>query len=122
MEKDNKKNLQIPTYNLYAHSYDEVNDLYLIRGLSSYEATFEPRVMHYIPRGLLNELKVEYTLNNKNEIYRERISYSTDHYYAVVDFNNREFSNDEIMQVVAGEKVEKKQKILSLFNKKKNSI
>ena len=85
---------------LYPYSYNEANDVYLVRGILSYEADFFPRTMSYIPNDLITTLMNDYQTNhNHEEELRLQISYSTNKYYAIVDFRGREFSNAEIIKI-----------------------
>ena len=42
--------------NLYAYAYNELNDVYTIRGISSEEISFEPRVINDVPRNLISKI------------------------------------------------------------------
>ena len=83
---------------LYPYSYNEENDVYLIRGIFSCETSFFPRAMDGIPSSMIHSLGEEYRLTHGGEL-KPRLSFSKDRFYAALDFHNRVFSNEEIMQM-----------------------
>ena len=82
---------------LYPFSYNEANDVYLIRGIFSCETSFFPRAMDGIPTSMIQTLGDEYRLTHEGEL-KPRVSFSKNRYYAALDFHDRVFSDDNIMQ------------------------
>lgn len=100
-----KKEFESKNKNLYAYIYDEKNNLYIIRGISEQKGNFEPRSLSYIPSELLNELAAEH-LANGGVIQNFRINFSQDTFHAIVDFNGRYFTENQIQDIIEGKKVE----------------
>ncbi len=96
--------------NLYAYGYDELNNVYTVRGISSETDIFMPRIMKYIPDELIDKFVFEEYMRsgqivdviNKNKI----ISYSPNCYMAVVDFHGRRFTPEQVTKIMRGEKIE----------------
>ena len=84
--------------NLYAFSYDNAFDLYTVRGVVSEETEFLPRQLTHIPEELLNQMEKNYRFNHTTTPKRE-ISFSDSKLYAIVDFNGRKFSSEEITNI-----------------------
>ena len=83
---------------LYPYSYNEANDVYLIRGIFSCETSFFPREMNGIPDKMIQALSDEYRLNHDGDL-RPRLSFSKNKFYATLDFHDRTFSDEKIMQM-----------------------
>ena len=83
---------------LYPYSYNEENDVYLIRGIFSCETSFFPRAMDGIPSSMIQTLGEEYRLTHGGEL-KPRLSFSKNRFYATLDFHDRVFSDEEIMQM-----------------------
>ncbi len=94
---------------LYGYTYDRANDLYVVRGIESYEMSFEPRYMEYIPGELVEQIRTEYS--TINGVMLDDItpteSFSESRSYAVIDFHGREYGQEEIQSILRGQIVEK---------------
>ena len=92
--------------NYYAYSYDELNNVYLVRGVEP--DYYSDAVIDHIPEGLIENLVFEeYIKNNRIVNIKNKgiISYSKNHCYALIDFNGRKFTEQQVMDVVFGKEV-----------------
>ena len=93
--------------NLYAYAYNELNDVYTIRGISSEEISFEPRVINDVPRNLISKIEHEYVEQRKcDEELDTIISFSKNRFYAIVDFHGRKFDFEQVSKIMNGEKLD----------------
>ena len=101
-----EQNYYVPK-NYYAYSYDESNNVYLIRGVEP--DYYSDQIIDHIPEELIENLVFEeYIRNNRVVDVKNNkgiISYSKNHCYALVDFNGRHFTEEQVMDVVYGRKV-----------------
>jgi len=97
------------TSNLYAYGYNELNNVYTVRGVSCDEISYEPVRLTHIPDGLLEKLKQEEFERTGNIIKiidkNKMIFFSKNNFYAVVDFNNRIFTSDQVEAIFDGKKI-----------------
>ena len=95
--------IEKPNALLYPYSYNTNNDVYVVRCVTSEEISFEPVKLYNVSKGLLEHMMMEYsTINGKNDNFDMKISFSDDRFYAIVDFNGRTFTDDEITLIVTG--------------------
>lgn len=90
--------------NLYAYAYNKLNDVYTVRGLDSGEISLEPRTIEHIPDGLMEKMADEYAFVSGYKLgnVAPRTSFSTGRFYAVVDFHNREFTPEQVSEILDG--------------------
>ena len=92
--------------NLYAYSYNSLNNVYIIRGVSDEEASFEPRTISHIPGGLLSQIESEYLSDSIWDYHLQKISFSADRYHAILDFHGRTFDAEQVARILNGEFVD----------------
>jgi hypothetical protein len=88
---------------VYPTRYNEANDVYIVRACTSEEFCFFPTRLEEVPQRTLAGITEEYC-NMTGNIFREnldcKISYNKNRFYAVVSFNGKTFTPEEVDAIV----------------------
>lgn len=89
---------------LYAYAYNKLNDVYTIRGVEADEMTLEPRSMSHIPVNLIASMRNEYSVITGLEVsnIKPTLSFSNGNFYAIIDFHAREFTPEQVEEIISG--------------------